>query len=87
MNEEVFVTLPYSNMSFSVPSNVYILGTMNTADRSIALMDTALRRRFEFIEMMPDVNVLRHIGASKVEDLDVALMLEKMNERIMFLYD
>lgn len=87
MEEEVSAILPYSRKPFSVPSNVYILGTMNTADRSIALMDTALRRRFEFIEMMPDVNVLRKIGADKVEDLDVVAMLETINERIAFLYD
>lgn len=65
-----------------VPANVHILGTMNTADRSIALMDTALRRRFQFVEMMPDADVLRDIGADKVDDLDVAAMLEKINERI-----
>ncbi len=60
---------------------------MNTADRSIALMDTALRRRFQFVEMMPDADVLRNIGTDMVEDLDVALILEKINERITFLYD
>lgn len=87
MKEEVSAILPYSGIPFRVPSNVYILGTMNTADRSIALMDTALRRRFQFIEMMPDAGVLRKIGADRVEDLDVAFMLEKMNERIAFLYD
>lgn len=87
MDEAASAVLPYSEQPFSVPSNIYILGTMNTADRSIALMDTALRRRFEFIEMMPDANVLRAIGADKVEDLDVAAMLEKINERITFLYD
>lgn len=87
MDEETSVTLPYSGEKFSVPSNVHILGTMNTADRSIALMDTALRRRFQFVEMMPDTNVLRDLGADKVGDLDVALMLEKINERITYLYD
>ncbi|MDD5792115.1 MAG: AAA family ATPase [Erysipelotrichaceae bacterium] len=87
MDEQASAILPYSGEAFSVPSNVYILGTMNTADRSIALMDTALRRRFQFVEMMPDADVLRDIGADKVDDLDVALMLEKINERITFLFD
>lgn len=87
MPEEASAILPYSGDEFSVPSNVYILGTMNTADRSIALMDTALRRRFQFVEMMPDSNVLRKIHADKVEDLDVAAMLDKINERIEYLYD
>lgn len=87
MSEEVSATLPYSNKPFSVPQNVYIIGTMNTADRSLALLDTALRRRFSFVEMMPDANVLRSIGADKVEELDVAQMLEVINERIAHLYD
>lgn len=87
MPEATSAVLPYSGTEFSVPSNVYILGTMNTADRSIALMDTALRRRFQFIEMMPNPQALRDIHADKVEDLDVAAMLEKINERITFLYD
>lgn len=91
MPEAANAILPYSNESFSVPSNVYILGTMNTADRSIALMDTALRRRFQFVEMMPDADALRAIGADKVKagdvELDVAAMLDAINERISFLYD
>ena len=87
MNKCIPATLPYSGDEFAVPQNVYILGTMNTADRSIALMDTALRRRFRFVEMMPDADVLRTIGADKVQDFDVAAMLEKINERITFLYD
>lgn len=87
MPEATSAILPYSGDEFSVPSNVYILGTMNTADRSIALMDTALRRRFQFIEMMPDSDVLRRIHADKVGDLDMAAILDKINERITFLYD
>lgn len=87
MPEAANAVLPYSGDPFSVPQNVYILGTMNTADRSIALMDTALRRRFSFIEMMPDTDVLRVIGADKVAELNVADMLEVINERIGFLYD
>lgn len=87
MLEAASVILPYSGEKFGVPQNVYILGTMNTADRSIALMDTALRRRFSFIEMMPESDVLRKIGADKIGDLNVADMLDKINERISFLYD
>lgn len=87
MPEAASAILPYSSEPFSVPENVYLLGTMNTADRSIALMDTALRRRFSFEELMPDADVLRKIGADKVDDLDVAAMLEAINERITFLYD
>lgn len=87
MPEAASAILPYSGEPFSIPENVYLLGTMNTADRSIALMDTALRRRFSFEELMPDADVLRKIGADKVGDLDVAAMLEAINERITFLYD
>ena len=87
MPEAASAILPYSGEYFSVPDNLYLLGTMNTADRSIALMDTALRRRFSFEEMIPDADILRKIGADKVDNLDVAAMLEKINERIAFLYD
>ena len=76
--------LPYSQKPFGVPSNVYIIGTMNTADRSIAAIDTALRRRFVFKEMLPDTSVLKGIY---VEDLSISAMLERMNKRISVLYD
>lgn len=84
MSEEASVELPYSHKSFSVPSNVYILGTMNTADRSIAMMDTALRRRFNFIEMMPKSGELEGI---EVEGVNIKKLLDAMNNRIEVLYD
>ena len=72
------VKLPYSGDPFGVPSNLYLIGTMNTADRGIALLDTALRRRFDFIEKMPD---LRHVDTN-MEGVDGRAMLKAMNERI-----
>ena len=71
--------LPVSGRYFQVPDNVYIIGTMNTADRSIALLDTALRRRFGFVELMPDVSVLED---QVLEGLPVRLWLKALNERI-----
>ncbi|WKG33412.1 AAA family ATPase [Priestia aryabhattai] len=86
-DEPATAILPYTGDEFGVPKNVYILGTMNTADRSIALMDTALRRRFKFIEMMPDENVLKTLNIENVEGIDVPQMLKTINERIEYLYD
>ena len=86
--EEMRAILPYSNKPFGVPNNVYILGTMNTADRSIALMDTALRRRFCFEEMMPDTEIIADVSISDGnETLYVSKMLETINKRIEYLYD
>ena len=82
-DEAIEVTLPYSKEPFSVPNNLYIIGTMNTADRSLALMDTALRRRFDFIEMMP----LPGLVTDDLEGVNVRKMLEVMNQRIEVLYD
>ena len=83
--DEAQVRLPGSKTDFSVPSNLYLLGTMNTADRSIALLDTALRRRFAFIEMMPDPS---HDGVNKdIDGVDCGKVLDAINGRIAVLLD
>jgi hypothetical protein len=83
-DEAVKLTLPYSKTPFSVPNNLYILGTMNTADRSLALIDTALRRRFDFVEMMPNPQLIK---VSDIDGVDVKKLLTTINERIEVLYD
>ena len=83
-DEGIKAVLPYSKKPFGIPENIYILGTMNTADRSIATLDTALRRRFDFVEMMPDTKVLEGI---EFDGINISAMLEKMNERIAVLFD
>jgi 5-methylcytosine-specific restriction enzyme B len=82
--EEIRVKLPYSGDEFGVPQNLYIIGTMNTADRSIALMDTALRRRFHFEEMMPNPELLKDLNVGEIE---IKSLLETINKRIEYLYD
>jgi 5-methylcytosine-specific restriction protein B len=81
--DEREVELPYSGDRFTVPPNLYVIGTMNTADRSIALMDTALRRRFSFREMAPLTNLL----PTDVEGIDLQKLLVALNERIEQLFD
>lgn len=73
------VNLPYSGKPFSVPSNLYILATMNTADRSLVALDTALRRRFEFEEVRPKSSLLSSIS---VDGIDISTMLERLNKKI-----
>ena len=80
--EHTEVKLPYSGKEFSVPNNVYIIGTMNTADRSVEALDTALRRRFSFVEMQPNPEIL-----SEVENMDLSKLLETINQRIEVLID
>ncbi len=81
---ELWLTLPYSQERFGVPANLYVLATMNAADRSIALLDTALRRRFQFWECLPDAALL---AENRIENTDLAQLLRTLNERVERLYD
>lgn len=82
--EALSVTLPYSSSSFSVPNNLYLIGTMNTADRSLTALDTALRRRFEFEAMLPNIDVL---ADTVVHGINLPRLLQTLNDRIQVLYD
>ena len=81
---QLLITLPYSREEFILPPNLYIIGTMNTADRSVEALDTALRRRFSFVEMLPNPSKLQ---GKIIDGVDLKLLLETMNERIEVLVD
>jgi len=83
-DEELTVTLPYSKKEFSVPKNVYLIGTMNSSDRSLTGLDIALRRRFTFIEMSPEPELLNNIV---IQDLNIGQLLKVLNQRIEVLLD
>ena len=85
--EELKIRLAYSGEEFGVPKNLYILGTMNTADRSIALLDIALRRRFNFIEMPPRYELLKQKIEVKNDKIELQELLKAINTRIEFLLD
>ncbi len=94
--EDLEITLPYSKEKFGVPSNLYIIGTMNTADRSVEALDTALRRRFSFEEIKPKPEIIKTHGELKDQNgileidgysIDLVKLLETINKRIEILLD
>jgi 5-methylcytosine-specific restriction protein B len=91
-DEALEVTLPYSKEKFGVPPNLYIIGTMNTADRSVEALDTALRRRFSFEEMQPNPGIIATDGKLKdkqgmLDNINLPLLLKIINKRIEKLLD
>lgn len=93
MENELSATLPYSKEIFVVPRNLNIFGTMNSADRSVGTIDIALRRRFKFIPMNPDVKViadeltLNHVNPQNVDGINVIKLFDTINSRIELLLD
>lgn len=87
--EELEATLPYSKEILKVPNNVYLIGTMNTADRSIEALDTALRRRFSFREIpsVPELIGAEGVSKGKIDSIDLVQMLTTINYRIEKLID
>ncbi|MBN3573578.1 McrB family protein [Vibrio neptunius] len=83
--ESLSVKLPYSKEAFSVPDNLHIIGTMNTADKSLAQIDIALRRRFQFEEMMTNYELLAEVPL--IDGIDIEQMVRVINKRIELLYD
>jgi len=86
-DEAASIVLPYTNLPFTIPNNLYLIGTMNTADRSIALMDTALRRRFNFKEMMPKYDLESISTNVEGKEINLQEVLKIINKRIEYLYD
>lgn len=84
---ELRVKLPYSKKEFGIPKNIDIFGTMNTADRSVEALDTALRRRFSFVEMQPNPDILADEEYVPYKDVDLKRLLETINQRIEVLID
>ena len=81
-SNQIVVNLPYTKEKFSIPNNLYIIGTMNTSDKSIAQIDIALRRRFIFEEMMPNYDIL-----DETDGIELDRLLNTINERVEFLLD
>jgi 5-methylcytosine-specific restriction protein B len=87
-DEGLKIQLPYSKKNYGVPNNLFILGTMNTADRSVEALDTALRRRFSFVEMLPKPETIeKGKSGGKVGDINLVQLLKTINERIEILVD
>jgi hypothetical protein len=87
--EALEIILPYSKKRFGVPDNLYVIGTMNTADRSVEALDTALRRRFHFVEFSPFPELIaKHAPCEgKLGELDLVKLLQIINERLILLLD